>query len=107
MALYYKKGQKFGDWTLSSYLGGGGNGEVWACINSKKETNAIKLLKKIKEKSYNRFVDETFVIEKNNDITGIIPIIEKHLPKKLIGSTPYFIMPLATPTENLLKGIPR
>ncbi|MDF2451900.1 MAG: serine/threonine protein kinase [Bacteroidota bacterium] len=104
MAKQYKKGQTFGNWTLTSYLGGGGNGEVWACLNSKKETRAIKLLKKIKVKSYDRFVDETFVIEKNTDITGIIPIIEKHLPKELTRSTPYFIMPLATPTENLLKG---
>ncbi|MDE0472846.1 MAG: hypothetical protein OXH57_13005 [Ekhidna sp.] len=37
-----KKGQKFGEWTLLSFLGGGGNGEVWKCTNKKGEISAIK-----------------------------------------------------------------
>ncbi|MBL0107100.1 MAG: hypothetical protein IPP52_07410 [Ignavibacteria bacterium] len=82
MKRLYKKGRKFGDWTLTSYKGGGGNGEVWACVSSEGVTKAIKLLKRIKPKSYNRFVDETTVIEQNSDIIGIIPLKEKHLPKK-------------------------
>lgn len=106
MKILYRKGKKFGDWTLTSYKGGGGNGEVWACINSNGETKAIKLLKSIKQKPYNRFVDETTVIEKNSDIIGIIPIEEKHLSKKLNESTPYFIMPLAEPSESKLKDKP-
>src|ERR1700741_280991 len=106
MSLQYKKGEKFGDWTLSSFLGGGGNGEVWACINSKGEMNAIKLLKKIKVKSYNRFIDETFIMEQNPDIQGLIPIIDKKLPKELNGEVPYFIMPLASASERLVKGKP-
>lgn len=106
MKRLYRKGTKFGDWTLTSFLGGGGNGEVWTCKNSKGESNAIKLLKKIKPKPYSRFIDETTVIEQNSDIKGIIPIIEKHLPEKLLGETPYFVMPLAEPSENKLKGKP-
>lgn len=99
----YRKGSKFGNWTLTSYKGGGGNGEVWSCTNSAGETKAIKLLKKINPKPYNRFVDETTVIEQNSDIIGIIPIIEKNLPKKINESTPYFVMPLAETSENKLK----
>lgn len=98
----FKKGQKFSDWTLTSYLGGGGNGEVWTCQNSKGESQAIKLLKKIKPKSYTRFTDETTIIEKNSEIDGLIPIKEKHLPKKLDGEVPFYIMPLAETAEKKL-----
>lgn len=104
MKRLYLKGGKFGDWTLTSYKGGGGNGEVWECINSTRETKAIKLLKRIKLKSYARFYDETTVIEQNSDVVGIIPVEEKNLPKKINESTPYFIMPLAEPSESKLKG---
>ena len=29
MYTQFRKGRKFGNWKLTSYLGGGGNGEVW------------------------------------------------------------------------------
>lgn len=103
---FYKNGLKFGDWTLTGYKGGGGNGEVWACINSKRQEKVIKLLKKIKAKPYARFIDETTVLEQNSDIVGIIPIEEKCLPNKLNESTPYFIMPLAEPSEKKIKDTP-
>lgn len=102
MKRLFKKGQKFNDWQLTSFLGGGGNGEVWACINSKGQESAIKLLKKIRPKAYNRFIDEIDTILKNSDIKGIIPITEKFLPQKLNGLTPYFIMPIAEPSEEIL-----
>jgi len=103
MKQLYKKGQKFNDWTLISYLGGGGNGEVWACQNSTNQTMAIKLLKKVKPKPYTRFIDEAEVIENNSDIKGVIPIIEKHLPKTIAKNVPFFVMPMAESSENLLK----
>lgn len=106
MKRLYRQGTKFGDWTLTSFLGGGGNGEVWTCKNSKGEINAIKLLKKVKPKPYSRFIDETRVIEQNSDIVGIIPIIEKHLPENLRDHTPYFVMPLAETSEKKLQGLP-
>lgn len=101
----FKKNQKFNDWTLVSYLGGGGNGEVWKCVNSKGEFGAIKLIKTLKQKSYNRFLDEISVIEANSDIEGIIPIIDKNLPKKLSKTDiPYFVMPVASNAERELNG---
>ena len=103
MKRLFRKGQRFNDWELISFLGSGGNGEVWTCKNSKGEDRAIKLLKRIKPKSYRRFIDEATAIEQNNDIKGIIPIIEKHLPEKLDGQTPFFIMPLAVSSENTLR----
>ncbi|MGS2738759.1 protein kinase domain-containing protein [Sinomicrobium sp. M5D2P17] len=101
----FKKGQKFNDWTLVSYLGGGGNGEVWQCENSKGKIGAIKLIKTLTQKSYNRFLDEIKVVEANSDIDGIIPIIDKNLPKELDGTEiPYFVMPVASSAEKALKG---
>ncbi|MBK6265127.1 protein kinase [Marivirga sp. S37H4] len=100
----FRKGQKFNDWTLTQYVGGGGNGEVWACQNSKGVINAIKLLKKIKPKAYTRFIDEITVIDKNSAIQGIIPIVEKHLPDKLNQEIPFYIMPLAESIEKKIRG---
>ena len=106
MKRIFKKGKKFGKWELISFLGGGGNGEVWTCKDSNGEERAIKILKKVKAKSYSRFIDETIVIEQNSDIEGVIPIIDKHLPQQLGGSIPFFVMPLAEPSEKKLQGLP-
>lgn len=102
MKTIFKKGQTFGNWTLSNFLGGGGNGEVWQCENTGGISKAIKLLKRIKTKSYLRFVDETNVIEHNSDLKGIIPIEEKFLPKNTQDNVPFFIMPLAVSSESIL-----
>lgn len=104
MKRIFRKGRKFGDWTLATYKGGGGNGEVWSCINSKGDERAIKLLKNVKLKSYRRFKDEAIVIEQNSDIEGIIKIEDKFLPSKINPTVvPYFIMPLAESSEDKLK----
>ncbi|MBI6118333.1 protein kinase domain-containing protein [Salegentibacter maritimus] len=102
---YFKKNQTFGDWKLLEYLGGGGNGEVWKCEDKSGNIGAIKLIKSIKQKSYDRFKDEITITEKNSDLDGIIPIIDKNLPKVLkSGNHPYFVMPVAESAENQLKG---
>lgn len=104
MKKQFSKGQKFGKWTLESYLGGGGNGEVWKCFDNEGAKGAIKLLKSVNAKSYARFLDETIVIEKNSDVAGIIPMIDKHLPENLKATIPFFVMPIAESAEKNLKG---
>lgn len=99
----FKRDQKFGKWTLETYLGGGGNGEVWKCTDGNNNEAAIKLLKSVKPKPYSRFLDETTIIERNSDIAGIVPIIDKYLPEKLDGSIPFYVMPVAGSAEALLK----
>lgn len=104
MKKIFKKGQEFGKWTLESYLGGGGNGEVWQCKDKEGNDGAMKLLKTIKPKPYARFLDETTIIEKNSDIAGIIPMIDKFLPTELTGKIPFYVMPVANSAEKELAG---
>lgn len=67
-----------GTWSLINRIGQGGNGEVWLCSDGVNE-RAIKILKKVRSKSLQRFTDETLVLENNNDLSGIVPILEKDL----------------------------
>lgn len=103
-SYYYKRGQKFGNWTLISHLGGGGNGEVWVCKSKDGRHGAIKLLKTVKHKPYARFLDETNVIERNSDVVGIIPMIDKFLPENLESGVPFYVMPVAERAEEILRG---
>lgn len=98
----YRKNQKFGEWTLTSFLGSGGNGEVWKCEGLDGGIKAIKILKKVRPKSYDRFSDETTVLGRNSDVIGIIPLVYKFLPESLTGSTPYYVMELGKPYNSAL-----
>lgn len=100
----YHPSQVIGKWTLQKYLGGGGNGEVWQCADDKKQIAAIKLLKRIHPKTYDRFRDETSVIQRNSDVEGIVTIIDAALPESLGGDVPYYVMPIGSPAEAVLKG---
>ena len=104
MSKIFKRGQLHGKWTLESYLGGGGNGEVWKCFNKDKEAGAVKLIKSVKQKAYARFLDEIKVIEENVDIEGIVPIIDKYLPKEPKDTVPFYVMPVAQSAEKELLG---
>jgi len=103
MRKFFKKNQKFGEWILLEYLGGGGNGEVWKAINLKDEIQAIKILKKIKPKAYSRFIDEIKILEKNSNLTGLIPITAKFLPESLKNNIPFYVMPIAESLTEKLK----
>jgi serine/threonine-protein kinase len=102
------KGHKFGDWEPKNYLGEGGNGFVWLAINSKKEEAAIKLLARLdgknKEKVYERFRSEVNVIRANNDIQGLLPIIDFHLPDDITSEIPWYVMPVAQPLDEYLTN---
>ncbi|GAB2561939.1 protein kinase domain-containing protein [Spirosoma aerophilum] len=96
----FRKGQVFGKWTLDAYLGGGGNGTVWRCLTKEGEEGAIKILKQVNPKSYSRFLDETSVLDKNSDVIGIIPILDRYLPDDIKGKVPFFVMPVAKNAEK-------
>lgn len=96
------KGKIFKSWQLISYIDAGGNGEVWLCHNTQKEEFAFKLLSKIRQKAYQRFCDEIEVVRRNQDIKGILPIIDFDLPKDQSKSIPWYVMPKATPISKIV-----
>lgn len=102
MKTYYRKGQRFGNWQLTEFLGGGGNGEVWKCTGKEGQYQAIKLLKKIRPKAYLRFKDEMAALDECKDIVGILGISDRHLPIDPNSEAPFYIMPLAKPAETFL-----
>jgi serine/threonine-protein kinase len=56
------------------------------------------------EKLYLRFKTEVKVLRDNNDIEGILPIIDFHLPEKSIKDLPWYVMPVALPLEEHLDA---
>lgn len=97
-----RKGSKFGNWFLIERIGSGGNGEVWICENGNNR-RAIKILKSLQQKAYERFKNEVYVLEKNNDLEGLIPLEEKYLPELIKqNDIPYYIMPIAEKSEDIL-----
>lgn len=98
------KNAVFGGWKLKKFLGGGGNGDVWLAVNSTNEEVAIKFLRRVERKTYARFVNEVNIIKANNDIEGILPILDSYLPDKVADETPWYIMPVAQPLEKHLEG---
>src|SRR2546426_8353073 len=102
------KGQLFGDWKLIRFLGQGGNGFVWLAVNSKTEQGAIKILAKMngknKDKVYSRFRDEVKIVRANEDVEGLLPIVDFFLPDEVKGELPWYVMPVAQPLEKYLVG---
>ena len=105
MAKSFRLHQIFGKWKLIKFLGKGGNGEVWKASHTDGDIGAIKILGKVKERAYNRFRDETLVIESNTDIPGIVRLFDKYLPKQLTATDyPFYVMPMAETAVSKLTG---
>lgn len=97
-------GDTFGSWTLIEFIGAGGNGDVWKASQPNQPPHAIKILKGITTESYERFKIETEALERLGHLDGIVPLIDKHIPSKKEVATPWFVMPLATPFSDYIKG---
>lgn len=97
-------GDRLGRWTLIKQLGRGGNGEVWLASDPSGTQVAIKILLKLKPIAYTRFRDEIHVMQGNADISGILSILDSHLPDDLTEERPWFAMPPATPLMDRLQG---
>jgi len=96
-----KKNKVIGNWILQEQLGSGGNGEVWACVNSSNSKEAaIKILKKnVTDRQYKRFVDEVTFMSKYQTGDGVLSVLDKNIPPSKDDITDdnlaYIVMPRA------------
>ncbi|WP_261562613.1 protein kinase domain-containing protein [Frankia tisae] len=105
----FKRNDRFGEYLLVDYLGGGGSGEVWLAANSRQERWAIKLFKAKPNKRnvlYQRFVNEVERVRELTDVKGIVPVVDAHLPDRPKDGTAYLVMPQAVGLKQHLAGAP-
>lgn len=101
----FAKGQTFGKWELLEKLGVGGNGEVWTVTNNDAEHFAIKLLYRGgNDEPYKRFCREIEALQKLEDFTGIVPLLDSVIPENPKKERPWYVMPLATPYLDTISG---
>lgn len=102
-------GQVIGGNKIVSFLGRGGNAEVFEVRDAEGRPLAMKLLTvyngKSFRKKYSRFKDEIEIVIKHQEtINGIIPIVKSHLPDTPNSKNkPWYTMPIATPIKDWMK----
>lgn len=101
----FEPGIKFGKWTLLKQLGEGGNGEVWKVRTEHDEPRAIKILiRGGTDEPYQRFCREIEVLKKLGALEGIVPLLDSFIPDDPKKERPWYVMPLATPYMDEIKG---
>jgi serine/threonine protein kinase len=94
-------GAQFGAWKLESFINSGGNGSVWKAINIDGRPGAIKFIhsfKKNNSKRYARFQHEIVAMRKLKDVSGVLPILDFHLPDVPSDTAvPWLVTPVAVP----------
>lgn len=111
--LSLKVGQRFGKWILENRLGEGGNGVVWRVHHDNGSLAAIKFLAPWQNdddatdyydvKRYDRFRDEVEALSNCQDIKGVLPLLDHHLPAvPNLGDPPWLVLALARPLEEAL-----
>ena len=102
--------QAVGPWTLGGRLGRGGNATVWTATRSGSTTAvALKLINtaRVEREPYQRFVREIEFLLDHQDIAGLLPLIDAHLPGQPDKTDqPWLAMPIATPIAQALEGRP-
>ncbi len=98
-------GEKFGSWELVSFLGSGGNGEVWRA-QGPDATGALKLLhpNRINKTDFERFKAEVKVLKRLAEDPGVLPIHDSHLPPNLSKQdVPWMVTEVATTLTKAIK----
>lgn len=94
----------FGEWKLYRKIASGGNSSVWVAQNIKDgRQEVIKLLKKTHETSRKRFLDEVKIISENQDIAGVMRILDFSQEN---SETLWYIMPKTMPLHQYLLNKP-
>src|SRR4051812_38590703 len=98
--------QQIGPWHVGEQLGAGGNATVWAASRMDGEPPAaLKVIKvnKVEREPYQRFVREITFLRDHDDVAGILPLIDAHLPEQPTrNDQPWLAMPIATPMSAAL-----
>lgn len=96
-----------GPWECVESLGSGGNAKVWRATRDGGQTFvALKVLEtsnKSKE-SYLRFVKEVEFLTSLDDTTGVLPVIEHHLPTDRDAEKPWLATPIAISLDEALAN---
>jgi serine/threonine protein kinase len=107
MKSKFSEGDKIGRWTITEKVGDGGNSSVYRVKDDESNEAALKLLtifSKDKEKiRYERFRGEVKVIQENQDVEGILPLIDIYLPKSTKQERAWYVIPLAQPLNDYIK----
>lgn len=70
---------------------------------------AVKLInsRKVEREPYQRFVREIEFLRSHQDVPGLLPLLDAHLPDQPgKDDQPWLAMPIATPITNALEGRP-
>ncbi|WP_084599810.1 protein kinase domain-containing protein [Actinoplanes subtropicus] len=96
------EGRTLGQYRLLSRLGGGGNADVWRSASSTGEV-AVKVLRSHKPEPYGRFRREVDQLRQANDVQGVLPLLDAHLPEEPTRQDPAWLaMPIAEPLLGAL-----
>ena len=100
----FSKDEIYGNWKLIIKKSGGGNSFVFLAEHLEtKEQKIIKLLKKTHETARLRFLDEIKIISENQEIEGIMRIVDH---SNQDDDTLWYIMPLTIPLNEYLVDKP-
>lgn len=100
----FSKDEIYGNWKLIQNIAHGGNSSVWTVENiSNGEKQVIKLLKKTHDTSRTRFLDEIKIITENQDIDGVMRIIDSVEDE---SDTLWYVMPQTTTLNKYLANKP-
>lgn len=104
--IQFNKGQKLGEWELDTQLSGGGNGSVWLTKNKDGELHVLKALKKRNGTARKRFINEIKILLDNQDVSGIMPIVD-YCDTTRENEFLWYVMPKAeTLKSHLINKLP-
>ncbi len=98
-----------GPWTVHERLGKGGNAKVWRATDEGGREVALKVVDAIHEQreQYQRFVREIIFLLTLEDTTGVLPLVDAHLPDAPTDEDrPWLAMPVVTPIASALRDQP-
>ena len=101
-----KTGARLGRWTVESWLGKGGNGTVWRAADAAGSVGALKtLLNTESARANHRFADEVEAMRACQDIAGVLPLLDFHIPTAPSQGDPaWFVAVLAEPLDKIKEG---